>query len=256
MESSLFTKYDSDNNRNMYYYNKFKYRCSLRLKGIHMLRSVKFNAARISGYLGYPTYVSGRKTTWKETVGDNLKLFEQICNWIAAHKTSEHADKLKITASHNCMNLYYNDEAPIEDFLRVVQEHTNANAVNKYRISFTRSSRVENFERGVLYLRRPKYKYRLYFNYTKLGVDDAAYVRKYLLDIEKSHQAYNRSLHRFAHRANFQGQGWDIIYLNSYLDVNDDVHATYLNLFKPGIIYRVAKIEQRINSVESEECSG
>lgn len=253
MESSLFTKYDLDKNRNTYYYDKFKYRCAFRLRGVHYLRVISYNASRVKSYMRYITYVYGKKNTWEAILGTNISLVEQLCTWMSQHKRREYKDKITICVGHNSILLYYNDEALIEDFLRVIENHADPQAEHKYSLKFTRSSRVENFERGVLYLRCPKHKYRLYFNYTRLNGDEAAYVRKYLIDIEKSHQAYNRSLHRFATRTNFQGQGWDVIYMNSYLDVNDDVHATYLNLFKPGIIYRVAKIEQRINNVDDGE---
>lgn len=253
MESSLFTKYDVDKNRATYYYDKYKYRCKFSLRGVHFLRVVRYKASIIPRYLNNTTYVFGKKSSWKSALGTNISLIEQLCDWIAQHKDSEYKDKITISVGYNSIMLYYNDESLIDNFLRVIEQHADPKAEYKYSLKFARSTRVENFERGVIYLRRPKHKYRLYFNYTKLGADDAAYVRKYLLDIEKSSQAYNRSLYRFAHRTNFQGVGWDIIYLNSYLDVNDDVHATYLNLFKPGIIHRVAKIEQRINTVESED---
>lgn len=211
------------------------------------MRVCNFNSSRAISCGTYITYLGGKKTTWNKAIEDNYDLILLMCDWVAANKRD--TSNIKICLSYNNLSLYYNDDTQIDEFLKLIETKTNSN--NDYKVSFTRSGKIDNFERGVVYLKNPKHKYRMYFSFVRLNDDETLYLRQYFKGLEDI--SCNYGIQSFM--TGLSGR-YCVIYNNSYIDANDDVHATYLNLFKPGIIYRVAKIEQRINSIDDGEQSG
>lgn len=246
MESSLFTEYKLDKTRLRYYFDKFKYRCAIRIKGVHFIRVCNFDSRRAIHCGTYMTYLGGKKSTWNKAIEDNHDLILLLCDWVGSNKKDR--DNIKISLSYNNLSIYYNDESKIDGLLKLIESNTNSQ--NNHSISFTRSGKIENFERGVVYLTKPKHKYRLYFNFIRLNEEETQYIRGYFRELEEEVNG-NYAIKSFLYN-NLRPRP-TVIYYNSYIDANDDVHATYLNLFKPGIIYRVAKIEQRINSIDNGE---
>lgn len=249
MESSLFTKYKLDTTRVCYYHNTYKYRAVINIRGLQFVRVCNYNNSRINYCKDYVVFYNRRKTTWGEVIRDNENLIHALCEWIKIAKLDKN---IKVFVGYDNLSIYYNDDTKISELLTLIQ--TTATAENVFALSFTESAKIDNFERGVIYLARPVYRYRIYFNHLELTPDEAQYLRDYVKEI-KRYKA-NWSFQRLLDGANlfYKSRTYSVTSIfNSYIDINDDVHATYLGLFKPGIIKRVAKIEPRINNIQYGE---
>ena len=250
MESLLSIKYTDDISRVNYYYDIYQYRCVIRLHAVEFIRLCNFDSNKFDYWMNHITYKNGVKSKWKNVISDKKSLLKSICDWVGQNKKNK---DVKITFSSNTISLYYNDENSIVELLNVIRSNEQQDI--NLRIKFSRSSRISNFERGVVYLANPKAKFRLYFSYMRLSVDEENYILDYLRNIDNMSCSYQ--IRRWLRDETQQmtpswyspGVKKFIFFRNTFIDVDDDSHATFLNLYRPGIIYKVNKIEKRINNM-------
>lgn len=250
MESSHYINYTDDISRVNYYYDIYQYRCVIRLHAVEFIRVCNFDSNKFDYWMNHITYKNGTKTIWKKVIGDRKDFLKVLCDWVGQNKKNK---DIKITFSSNTISLYYNDEHKILELLNIIKSNEQKDIYT--RINFSRSNRIQNFERGIVYLANPKAKFRLYFSYMRLSVAEEDYILDYLRNIENMSCSYQ--IRRWLRDETQQmtstwyrpGVKKFIFFRNTFIDVDDDSHATFLNLYRPGLIYKVNKIEKRINNM-------
>lgn len=192
-----------DRCRNLYY-NKYMYRASFRIDYAYKYRYIS-----VSRTLGNLTDQSAlvKILIWKK--------------WVE----STNAD-LNIMAGVHHINIYTNDLEHIQKFVEI----TNVNTTN-----IIKRVVVGTYEKGVVYHKHPKNKFRLYFNYRRFENSDRTDFVEFLVN----NQFYpsQRLKERLKHKQLY-------VSYTHYVDYDDEQLLTVMALTYHDVIRKVCRIEK------------
>lgn len=193
----------------------------------------KFNA-RLS-YVHPTSFSHGHYHTQKLTVADYIRRdggnVDDLIKFINWRNTSS---GVRIVLNLNVVTLYYNDTAAIEDFVELFKEKVLLSSSAYYRV------KMSNIQRGVLYQKRPKHKWRIYLKSSSW--EDVAGLTKTLDDYE----FYACPMLKFNLVKQYGVRSrtfW--IYENNFIDCDDESLITIFALKYPSSIKKVYRIESR-----------
>lgn len=153
-----------DSTRLTFYYDKFKYRMSIGIRGIHYFRTVN----TIDGYTNRLNAYSTERMYYQnvhQILSDNktLKHIKNFVRW----RASKVKDKLdfKLRIGEDKATIYSNDLTVFQIIL-VKLNHD----YDQQHITCNYSELMQNYEQGVIYLKNPKRKFRIYLRSEKHSV--------------------------------------------------------------------------------------
>lgn len=242
MESSLFTEYKLETTKITHYYDKYPYKMTVWGTGLHHCRQAKhvidIDTVFNTHYPRYMFYTTKNSQTVREIVGtQNEKVVRVFWTWIIEAKQNKL--DVKISVNRNKVFVYYKDEQLIESLLN---SFVGANfSKSNILLNFYKAEQIPHYERGVVYLKDPKYKFRVTTGTAKIGnkaqIDQ---LRAYILNKENDiHVGY--ALRNWFKQS--RHNNWEYIHRGLTFDINDEIHATYLNMLYPGMIHKISEIK-------------
>lgn len=252
MELSHYTEYTLEKCKTNYYFDKYKFKIYVRTENIFLLRGLK-NIENLDEYLNRDCYTHSYLSHARKSVSDvmgnyadiNVEIKKFILELVAAK-----VDIKVMFCGANSIMIYHHEETKnkIQELISKLVSLYDEVKTPKLNIKLLYSTKLDNFEKGVIYQVNPKYKYRMYFgSSSRMQKDDLARVKDYLTD-ENNDIKLNLSAIRWIRHRNT-----NVIWYNMTIDMNSDYHATYLNMLHPGIVLKLCKIEKRINTKETDE---
>jgi hypothetical protein len=199
------------------YYDRFKYRARIHIPDIHLYRN-HYRYERISFTASTIVYPQSIKSflDWKKTV--------------------ESRTDLAIRVSSNLIDIYAESVDVIRDSINQII----CNSTQRYELQ--RVEQLPNFDRSKIYLKNPKFKYRLYFKWSKLEDIEIEQLRQFIESYEiKCSDSLNRWFFRHGQGSRFSSYLWD----NYFFDFDDDKIITLMILKFGNIVRRVCDIEKR-----------
>lgn len=251
MELSSLTEQDIeiDTNRLNLYYDKYSYRASLELKGIHYFRLIN-TVERMNAHLDTKIFTSiadlhpstGITSTIKsvlDKMGDDLrKNIELFVLW--RQQVKKLGDEFKLRIQFNRIDVYSNSLSIIDSL------------VSKLKAQVTCVTPLAAYDRAVIYHKNPKHNVRVYFNNKSLDGDSVAKFKNLLSSYEfKCSYSLKRSLNRelptWAYMPMHQYAGQDKLFLHSehYVDFDDESLITILALHNAEVVRKVCRIEKK-----------
>jgi hypothetical protein len=252
MELSHYTEYALEKSKTNYYFDKYKYKIYIRTENLFLLRRLK-NIENLNEYLNEDCYVSYSSYTKKsvlEVMSNYSDINVEIKKFIL-DLVSAKIDIKVVFCGANSIVIYHHEETKnkIQELISKLVSLYDEIKTPKLGIKLLYSTKLDNFEKGVIYQVNPKYKYRMYFGSAtrRIQNNDLTCVREYLID-KNNDIKLNLSAIRWMRHRNTYG-----IWYGMTIDMNNDYHATYLNMLYPGIVLKLCKIEKRINTTETDE---
>jgi hypothetical protein len=244
MESSLFTEYKLETTKITHYYDKYPYKMIVRGAGLHHCRQAKhvtdINAVFNTHYPRFMYLRPRSSETVRQIIGtENEKVVRVFWTWIIEARQKKL--DVKISVSHNKVFVYYKDEHLIESLLNsfIGADFSKSSIL----LNFHKAEQIPHYERGVVYLLDPKYKFRVTTGTAKIGNKaQNEQLRAYILNEENDiHVGY--ALRNWLKQS--RNNNWEYIPRGLTFDLNDEIHATYLNMLYPGIIHKLSEIKLR-----------
>lgn len=223
------------------YYNKYKYRVCIRFKCISRARyynSVEHFKSRLNANLyAYTLFgTSSSVTVGGQIIHDGGNI-DDLCKFIT-WKNKRLDKSVKITTSGNYITFYFNEINIIKDFLELYNHKFVAKG--SYRL------RIPNFEKGVVYLKKPEYRLRLYLQNIKMEYGDAEnFKRLFSGGGVKACPSLCRTVNSWGAPSLGRSRPYAWVYNNNFIDFNDEQFITLVALTAPQFIKKVCRIEPR-----------
>jgi hypothetical protein len=193
----------------------------------------KFNA-RLS-YVHPTSFSHGHYHTQKLSVADYIKRDGgNVADLIKFINWRNTANGIRIVLNLNVVTLYYNDCNDIKDFVELFQEKVLHNSTAYHRL------KMPNIQRGVLYQKRPKHKWRIYLKSSMW--EDAPDLSKTM----DEYQFYPCPMLRFNLVRLSDRKTKNLwIYESNFIDCDDEGLITIFALKYPNAVKKVYRIESR-----------
>lgn len=192
------------------YYDRFKYRARIHIPDVQYYRNHRYRRSSSS-----------------------LPSIQKFLNW---KKTVESRTDLIVRVSSNLTDIYSNDVNVIKDAVNSIV------CDSSLRYELQRVEQLPNFDRSKVYLKKPKFKYRLYFKWAKLEDIEIEQLQQFIESYEiKCSDSLNRWFFRHGQGSRFSSYLWD----NYFFDFDDDRIITLMILKFGNIVRRVCDIEKR-----------
>jgi hypothetical protein len=218
---SIINKYEE---RDHYYYNKFKYRAKFNLKGIRA--SIYCNdKIDLPNQLDRP-----RSRFFKDWSDINIK---PISNWIDWRNLNKPNKLMTYRIEGNSISVFSNDLALLESLKTLGKDVS---------IEYTEVKNVLTYVGTKTFIREPKHKFRIHLKAVK--VDNS------VLDNLRSMITNNTSLYpsqAFEYWLSIMPRTWKHRYTNAahFIDYDDESMLSYLLLVHGNIFGKKYKLEKR-----------
>jgi hypothetical protein len=209
------------------YYDRYLYRARLSIEDIHYFRGVK-NSAELYNRVQ-------RLNKNYSTVAVSSAAY-QLFDWMDTYQSAGvHSARFQ----QDAVDIYSNDIIVLQDLVN--QVHGAKSYILK------RCQPRPGFDRSIVYLAKPKARYRIYFRWIKAvdirpslrefiehhGLRPSESFRRWLTSSPTSSYVINSSL------------GYQYLWDNYFIDFDDEMITTIMTLKFGDIIRRVSKIEKR-----------
>jgi hypothetical protein len=193
------------------YYDKFKYRARIPIPNIHFYRDQKHIRLKSKDKTNSITTF----LDWKETVRSR--------------------NDLAIRISVNTIYVYTNDIGFIKDLIK-----STGHTIEKYQLNYV--VQPKNFDRHKIYLKHPKFRYRLYFKWAKVDDNDVNNLIEFI-DIYqiKCSDSLSRWINKRHSGSILNHYIWD----NYFFEFDNEMIVTLMTLKFGNIVRRVCDIEKR-----------
>lgn len=219
------------------YFDIYRYKLKMKIPGVHYFRSVKsidqYNQRLNQIHtFGLKLNIYTISQFFKDH--SNYKL-EPIYDFIL-FKINQPKNQNKVIVSYDSVNVYSND----------VNELINIATVNKFAdCQLITITELKDYDKNNIYKKKPKHKYRIYLNYSKITDGDIQLFMKLLMTNDC---APSRTLSR--EMSNYNKRTWVnetalLLWASHFIDINDEIFITMFSLTFPKTIRKIVKIIQR-----------
>jgi hypothetical protein len=240
-----------DKNKYNLYFDKYKYRATIPLPGIEWFRY----GCNLTDYRKRLNYVLNsyefqfvkdfKKLTIEQWLVNNhadmIPLIEKFIDW----RSTLNSVDIKIMITSGRIHLYVNDLRVLNNIQDMI-----------HNIEYVEP--IANFERGIIYQKKPKHNIRVYFKYKKFTADETS---KFIKFIEAHSFELSPSLRRIIYpNRDFNMWFWNIstpkkmkngsnaqwlsLGENHFIDFNGDELLTLLAISYSEIIKKIYRIEK------------
>ena len=218
---SIINKYEE---RDHYYYNKFKYRAKFHLKGIRVSIYCD-DKIELPNRLDKP-----RSKFFKDWSEINIQPIE---NWIDWRNINKPAKLMTYRIEGNSVSVFSNDLSLLES-LKTLGEEID--------IQYTEVKNVLTYVGTKTFVREPKHKFRIHLKAVKVDTS--------VLDNLRNMITNNTSLYPskgFEHWLSIMPRTWRHKYTNAahFIDYDDESMLTYLLIVHGNIFGKKYKLEKR-----------
>jgi hypothetical protein len=224
-----------DSTRLTLYHDKFKYRMSIFIRGIHFFRSVNTLAGytnRLDSYKAERMYYQNVHLILSDH--ESLKHIRNFVKWRASKVTDKLDFKLRI--GEDRVTIYSNDLT----FFQIVLNKLNYSK-DQQHITCNYSEPMVNYEQGVVYLKNPKRKFRIYMRSEKYtGSQRTAlleFIHKNDISMSPSLLSWLKS------RSSSYGDSW--AWSHYFFEFDQESLVTILCLKFDKLIRKVCTIQKR-----------
>lgn len=204
------------------YYDRYLYRARLSIDDIHYFRGVK-NSADL-----YNRIQRLNRNYFTVVVSSAAY---QLFDWMDIYQSAGvHSARFQ----QDAVDIYSNDIVVLQDLVNQVH------GAKSYDLK--RCQPRPGFDRSIVYLAKPKSRYRIYFRWIK-----AADIRLSLREFVELHGLKpSESCRRWLTSSNTTNSlGYQYLWDNYFIDFDDEMITTLMTLKFGDIIRRVSKIEKR-----------
>jgi hypothetical protein len=228
--------------RSAFYFGKFKYKMSVFARNVHYFRSIKtvdnfhkrldrYSTQRDDGYFfldDIQSLFSDKKT--QTTIEGFVRWRESIVN-------TQLKFKIRINQSH--ILIYGNDLQLYDDLLTEIKDSVNPAQIEYYYVNSN-----PNYDRSIIYLQKPKRKFRIYLKSEIYSTSDREKLLKFMIDNNiYMCRSFNEWLIR-NNSTNFfknTSYSWD----HFFFELDDETLITLILLKFDRLIRKVCTIEKR-----------
>ena len=227
------------------YYGQYRYKFCIKLVGIHYTR--RSQTTEDFDFLIHDTIhwytMANSKTIAQQLVdnGANIDFLHKFVQWRKLVKESD--EQTKIVLSHNCLSVYTNNVTFIENCLK-------NHFMRVGWLSGHYRNRVENFEKDTVYHVNPKFKYRMYFNYTAFDDDSA---KNFIDFVYKHAMTFNPRVRTIIKNGLNSRVRWKYgigykqfgIHSNDYVEFDEQSLITVFAILYPSMIRKICDIRPK-----------
>lgn len=228
--------------RSTFYFDKFKYKMSFFVRNVHYFRSIKtvdnfrrkfdrYSTQLDDGYFFFDdiqSLVSDKKTQ---------TAIESFVRWRESLVNTQL--KFKIRVNHSHILIYGNDLQLYDDLLTEIKDSVNPAQIEYYYVDPN-----PNYDRSVIYLQKPKRKFRIYLKSEIYTTANREKLLKFMIDNDiYMCQSFNEWLTR-NNSNNFYkntSYSWD----HFFFEFDDEPLITLILLKFDRLIRKVCTIEKR-----------
>lgn len=161
-----------DTNRLSFYFDKFKYKMVISLEGIQYFRNCQSKYEIDNKIFSYKS----KKNLYyyddiKLIMNDNIKMSD-ISNVIEWKQTVDKT-KIKFVTTDNKISIYSDDHSIFENLLNSVK------SIHKFS-TFYYVEKMKNYVSGDIYLKSPKYKFRIYLKCSNYKEEQKQKLKEFL----------------------------------------------------------------------------
>lgn len=234
--SKLFTL---DPSRVNLYWDVFKYKMTVDITNIHFFRRAKTPEMFMEDVL----YLQDNK--WGRDIEiDNHDLISSVISW---RQTLPTDGSIKIAIQYDRLVVYTNTIPLFQSLIDALDAY--GDETSKLHIQYKQAKQLSTYERGVVYQKNPKHRYRIYLTSARRTPQQARdfcdTLTRYAVHPSRSLKSWLREDHssnRFSQLFNQSGS-WTWSHFN--FDFDDETLITLLLLSHEEWIGKVCRIEKR-----------
>lgn len=235
-----------DISRSAFYFDKFKYKMSVFVRNVHYFRSIK----TVDNF-------HKKINRYSTQLNDGFLFFDDI-QLLVADKTTQTAIesfvrwreslvntqlKFKIRVNHSHILIYGNDLQLYDGLLTEIKDSVNLAQIEYYYVNSN-----PNYDRSVIYLQKPKRKFRIYLKSEMYCTSDREKLLNFMIDKDiYMCRSFNEWLNRNNSNNFFKNTSysWD----HFFFELDDEMLITLILLKFDRLIRKVCAIEKKINTV-------
>lgn len=232
----MFTEKDFNlvNNRYKLFYDKFKYKIVIDIPGIHFFRYVN-TIEQFDKRINTIAFGLRFKNNFDYTIGEiceaTLDSIKNIIIWKSKNKST---DTFLSRIEADILTVYANDISLIYELSTFIK---NKNNIRKFKATDL------NFDKGKIYLKNPKFKYRLFLNYKAWLKHERDNLTEFL-NQDKENYAASKVLSDWLFK--FDDYNRTIWSSNTFtIDMKEEIMITFFVIKFPNAIKKVVEIEKR-----------
>lgn len=226
-----------------FYHDKFKYKMSIWIKGIHFFRTTKSiyeYSQRVDDY-----YINRMYYNDINSIVSDSTLLKPIKNLIVWRSSIiERNLDFKLRFGENKITIYANDFTLFELLLTELK-YSKDDTI----ISYNYSEPMMNYEKGIIYQKEPKRKFRIYMKSMSYTTEQREKLYEYLsrYDITMSSSMKKWIIGKSSSQIFAGFQNYNLMYAwdNYFFDFDQESLITLLSLKFDNLIRKVCTIQKR-----------
>lgn len=252
MESLESNNFILDKNKLHLYFNKFQYKINLRLVGIEYFRYVNDvsdfesrleSSVAISEYGRWMSRSASYIYSSLQEILTNRVNFSKsgLMDFIEWKSLRDVKNDHMIKISRGNVDVYSTNL----DVINLIKNIAEKNNIT-YQMYYVKET---EYERNVVYLKKPKNSNRVYLRYNRLDLDKTAKLVKFL---DLNNFIMSKSLKQSLTRRNNPSHmillgppKYHLLFDHHYVEFNDEKMITLLSLSYPELIRKICRIEKR-----------
>lgn len=234
-------QFDLDKKRLTLYFDQYVYKVSLTILDIQIFRGVRtLEEYHLSCKRFFIDEIDPSQNRFY-LVAKRTSYLTKFAKWRIASDQSAYM----VRYHHNRVDIYFNDLTVIQNMLDIYNEDEIANI----HINYQYASRMNGYERGVVYQRNPKHKYRIYIKSRIYTGAERIEILQYLQSKNiKISSAFSNWL-TYDRLSRYGGPMYGNWAFSNYsFDFNDDTLITSICLRFTNFVGKVCEIQKKINT--------
>jgi hypothetical protein len=231
-----------DTRRSAFYFDKFKYKMSVFIRNVHYFRSIKTVDNFHKRFDKYSTQIDDAYFFFDDiqslvTDKTTQTTIEGFVRWRESLVNNQL--KFKIRVNHSHILIYSNDLQLYDELLTEIKDYVNPAQIEYYYVNSN-----SNYDRSIIYLQKPKRKFRIYLKSETYSTSDREKLLKFMIgnDIYMC-RSFNEWLIRNNSNNFFKNTSysWD----HFFFELDDETLITLILLKFDRLIRKVCTIEKR-----------